>query len=202
MQGYSNRGRLFKWGRRREAIDEASLIDQILKGDHAKFREIIDRYGRHVYQVTYSVLHQAQDAEDAAQEAFIQVFKSLPQYRSEGFKTWITRIALHKAIDLKRKLNRREAEVVGREDEVVQMADHQADIIHQLLKKERKETLLHKISSLPAQHRDIIVDFYLKEKNYEQIAEESQIAIKTVESRLYRARQWIRAHWKEGSWRE
>lgn len=54
--------------------------------------------------------------------------------------------------------------MIGREDEVVQMADHQADIIHQLLKKERKETLLHKISSLPAQHRDIIVDFYLKEK--------------------------------------
>lgn len=78
MQGYTNSRRLYKWGRRREAIDEASLIDQILKGDHAKFREIIDRYGRHVYQVTYSVLHQAQDAEDAAQEAFIQVFKSLP----------------------------------------------------------------------------------------------------------------------------
>ncbi|MCM3783966.1 RNA polymerase sigma factor [Neobacillus mesonae] len=194
--------RLLNWGRRREAIDEASLIDQILKGDHAKFREIIDHYGRHVYQVTYSVLHQAQDAEDAAQEAFIQIFKALPQYRSEGFKTWITRIALHKAIDAKRKLSRRDVEVSGRDDEVLHIADHQPDIVHQLMKKERKEALVHKISSLPPQHRDIIIDFYLKGKNYEQIAEESRIAIKTVESRLYRARQWIRAHWKEVSWRD
>ncbi|WP_249901288.1 RNA polymerase sigma factor [Paenibacillus sp. PK3_47] len=178
------------------------MIDQIVKGDHARFREIIDTYGRHIYQVTYSVLHQAQEAEDAAQEAFLQIFKSLPQYRSEGFKTWITRIALHKAIDAKRRLNRRAAEVNGPDDGVLHIPDLQADIVHQLMKKEQKDMLLQKISSLPPQHRDIIVDFYLNGKNYEQIAEHSQIAVKTVESRLYRARQWIRTHWKETSWHE
>ncbi|MNB78187.1 ECF RNA polymerase sigma factor SigW [compost metagenome] len=178
------------------------MIRQILQGDHAKFRSIIDSYGRHIYQVTYSVLQQSQDAEDAAQEAFIQIYKSLPLYRSEGFKTWITRIALHKAIDIKRKLNRRKAEVSVPEDGAVQLADHRSDVVRQLLKKEQKELLRHKISSLPDQHRGIIVDFYLNEENYEQIARKSQISVRTVESRLYRARQWIRTHWKETSWDE
>ncbi|AIQ49962.1 DNA-directed RNA polymerase subunit sigma [Paenibacillus sp. FSL R7-0273] len=158
----------------------------------------MDRYGSYVYQVAYSVLHQAQDAEDAAQEAFIQIYKSLPQYRSEGFKTWITRIALHKAIDIRRKLDRRKAEVSGRDDDaVLHIADYRSDIVHQLLRKEQKEDLRHKISSLPPLHRDIIVDFYIKEENYEQIAEKTQVSVRTVESRLYRARQWIRTHWKE-----
>lgn len=197
LQGLEKSLRLLRLGRGRGLIDEERLIKQILQGDHAKFRCLIDSYGRHIYQVTYSVLHQAQDAEDAAQEAFVQIYKSLPQYRSEGFKTWITRIALHKAIDIKRKLERRKAEVNNSEDVILQTADHQADVVRQLLKKEEKELLRQNILSLPHQHRDIIVDFYLKEENYEQIALKSQISVRTVESRLYRARQWIRTHWKE-----
>ncbi|WP_249344787.1 RNA polymerase sigma factor [Paenibacillus sp. Marseille-Q4541] len=193
--------RLLIWGRRREAIDEARLIEQIVQGDHAKYREIIDAYSKHIFQVTYSVLHHVQDAEDAAQEAFVQIFKSLPQYRSEGFKTWITRIALHKAIDAKRKLNRRATTEAGHDDEVIHIPDRHADTVYQLIKKEKQYELLQKIRMLPPQHRDIIIHYYLKEKNYEQIAEECNIAIKTVESRLYRARLWIRKHWKEEEWR-
>ena len=201
MQGYASFIRLLIWGRRREAIEEARLIEQIVQGDHAKYRELINQYGKHIFQVTYSVLHHVQDAEDAAQEAFVQIFKSLPQYRSEGFKTWITRIALNKAIDMKRKVNRRVITEAGHKDEVIHIPDRHADTVYQLIKKEKKQELLQKIRMLPPKHRDIIILYYLKEKNYDQIAEECGIAVKTVESRLYRARLWIRKHWKEDEWR-
>lgn len=172
-----------------------------MQGDYEKYRNIIDRYGTYIFQVTYSVLHHVQDAEDAAQEAFIQIFRSLPQYRSEGFKTWITRIALHKAIDIKRKMNRRSVEA-NSDAEVIHMPDRQADTVYQLIKKEKKQELLQKIRMLPPKHREVIILYYLKEQNYEQIAKELSITVKTVESRLYRARIWIREHWKEDEWRE
>jgi len=84
-------------------------------------RLLIDKYSQHVYHVAYSVLRNDQDAQDAAQEAFIQIYKSLPDYRSEGFKTWISRIAFHKAIDAKRKLGRRSAEDLGGDEMVVNL---------------------------------------------------------------------------------
>ncbi|PYE51290.1 sigma-70 family RNA polymerase sigma factor [Paenibacillus barcinonensis] len=165
-------------------------------------RVLIDKYSQHVYHVVYSVLRNDQDAQDAAQEAFIQIYKSLPDYRSEGFKTWITRIAFHKAIDAKRKLGRRSAEDLGGEDQMVNLPGREEDVLARVIRKERQDQLRERINQLPAQHRDIITAYYLSEKNYEQIAHEAEVAVKTVESRLYRARQWIRNHWKEEEWRE
>ncbi|WP_413372300.1 RNA polymerase sigma factor [Paenibacillus taichungensis] len=165
-------------------------------------RLLIEKYSQHVYHVAYSVLRNDQDAQDAAQEAFIQMVKSLPDYRSEGFKTWLTRIAFHKAIDAKRKLGRRSAEDLGGEEKIMNMPGREEDVLARLVREERHEKLRERINQLPAQHRDIITAYYLSEKNYEQIARDAQVAVKTVESRLYRARQWIRNHWKEDEWRE
>jgi len=183
-------------------IDEARLIEQIRQGETSLFRLLVDKYSQHVYHVAYSVLRNDQDAQDAAQEAFIQIYKSLSDYRSEGFKTWITRIAFHKAIDAKRKLSRRIPEEAGGDERLASLPGAEEDILSRLVREERKAFLRERINQLPAQHRDIITAFYLSEKNYEQIAHDAQVAVKTVESRLYRARQWIRNHWKEEEWRE
>ncbi|KAF4323815.1 hypothetical protein G195_003008 [Phytophthora kernoviae 00238/432] len=80
------------------------------------------------------------------------------------------------------------------------MPGREEDVLTRLVREERQEKLRERINQLPAQHRDIITAYYLSEKNYEQIARDAQVAVKTVESRLYRARQWIRNHWKEDEW--
>ncbi|WP_082350658.1 RNA polymerase sigma factor [Paenibacillus xylanivorans] len=189
-------------GEEGRVIDEARLIEQIRQGDTSQMRLLIEKYSQHVYHVAYSVLRNDQEAQDAAQEAFIQMVKSLPDYRSEGFKTWLTRIAFHKAIDAKRKVGRRSAEDLGGEEKIMNMPGREEDVLARLVREERQEKLRERIKQLPAQHRDIITAYYLSEKNYEQIARDAQVAVKTVESRLYRARQWIRNHWKEDEWRE
>ncbi|WP_262384593.1 RNA polymerase sigma factor [Paenibacillus terrae] len=169
-------------------------------GDRQAFREIVELYSKHVFHVAYSVLHDSKEAEDAAQEAFVQVYKSLPQYRNEGFKTWLTRIALHKALDIKRKQDRRPAELIDVTETLVQLPSRDEDVLVRLIREERNVELSQKIAQLPQQHRDIIQAYYMQGKTYDQIAEEMLVALKTVESRLYRARQWIRNHWKEEEW--
>ncbi|WP_055107811.1 RNA polymerase sigma factor [Paenibacillus ihumii] len=158
-------------------------------------------YGSYVYRVAHSVLHDAKEAEDAAQEIFLQVYKSLPGYRFEGFKTWLTRIAIHKSIDLKRKRERRKEEQWD-PAKVLHIAPAQEDgVLQHLMDEERRSQLRARILELPPGHRDIITAFYLEGKSYEDIAAEQSIAVKSVESRLYRARSWIREHWKEEEWR-
>ncbi|MEC0243274.1 RNA polymerase sigma factor [Paenibacillus dokdonensis] len=189
-------------GKGERKIDEERLIDQIRRGDQAAFQMLVEHYGQHVFQTAYSVLKEPKEAEDAAQEVFLQVYKSLPDYRSQGFKTWITRIAVHKAIDAKRKLNRRREDQMAEGELIEHLPSAEEDVLGQLVRQEKKRLLERKMDSLPAQHKDILFQFYIQEKSYDQIAKEQDIAVKTVESRLYRARSWIRNHWKEEEWNE
>ncbi len=194
---------VYVFGKEGRVIDAETLITRILQGDQEAFRELVSHYSQHVFHTAYSVLRDAKEAEDASQEVFIQVYKALPQYRSEGFKTWITRITLNKAIDMKRKLSRKPPEQLpGEHAEVLdKLPSRDEDVVSLLIHKERREELREKIKQLPDNHRAIITAFYLEEKNYEQIAAELDVTVKTVESKLYRARQWIRKSWKEEEWK-
>ncbi|WP_229717146.1 RNA polymerase sigma factor [Paenibacillus aceti] len=189
-----------KEGRKIGEKDELHFIQQLRQGDREAFRELVQTYRNHVYRVAYSVLHDEQEAEDAAQETFLQIYKSLSEYREQGFKTWLTRIALHKAIDLKRKRERRKEQ----QGDVMEIASYMSapseHVLKGLLDEEQRQELRQKIEELPAGHQTIITAFYLQGKSYGQIAMELNIAEKTVESKLYRARMWMREHWKEEDW--
>ncbi|MBA9085299.1 RNA polymerase sigma factor (sigma-70 family) [Fontibacillus solani] len=147
------------------------------------------------------MLRDEKEAEDAAQETFLQVYKSLPDYRSQGFKTWMTRIALNKAIDLKRKKDRRREEQWDPIDVDLQVIDEKPEVVQGIIDIEQSEELRNKIAAMPPGHKIIVSSFYLKGKSYEEIASELNVTVKTVESKLYRARAWMREHWKEEEWR-
>jgi RNA polymerase sigma factor (sigma-70 family) len=187
-------------GKEGRVIEDEILIQNICNGDSHSFRQFVDKYSQHVYKVTYSVLRDVKEAEDAAQETFLQIYKSLPEYRNQGLKTWISRIALHKAIDAKRRRDRRREQSVDYDNVLSLTPAGDEDVLSGVVRRDREDRLRVEVENLPSVHRDVVIAFYLENKNYEQIAAESGVTLKTVESRLYRARQWIRTHWKEEEW--
>ncbi|WP_410990883.1 sigma-70 family RNA polymerase sigma factor [Bacillus cereus] len=66
-----------------------------------------------------------------------------------------------------------------------------------LLTKEQKLLIAQKLRELPENYRDVVLAHYLEEKSYQEIALQENIEVKTVEMKLYRARKWIKKHWKE-----
>lgn len=182
-------------------IDEQELIRRILRGERDAFRELVDTYRQHVFRIAFSVLRSEKDAEDAAQEVFIQLHKSLPDYRSQGFKTWISRIALNKAIDFKRKQNRRREDLYDSEPALLKVASGDEAPLARMLREEQSDEIKSRMAEMPKGHRDVIEAFYFQGKNYEEISAEMHVTVKTVESKLYRARMWIRQHWREEEWR-
>lgn len=189
-----------------EKIEDEDIVRKIRCGDRHAFQQCIERYRRHIFHIAYSVVHQRTDAEDIAQEVFIQIYRSLSQYDGKGFKTWISRIALHKAIDYRRKLLRSKEEAVEHitdavSDEQMVANSLAGDVMTEVIVRDRKERLRMELKQIPALHREMIEAYYLEEKSYEQIAADSDISMKTVESRLYRARHWLRTHWREEDWR-
>ncbi|MEX2459706.1 MAG: sigma-70 family RNA polymerase sigma factor [Paenibacillaceae bacterium] len=175
------------------------LVQQIRSGQDESYRVLIDRYRSYVYRIVFAVVKHAKDAEEVAQDVWVKIYFALPQYQSQGFKTWISRIAVNQAIDYGRKRYKQQEKLYG---EIAPVLLPMANPLNNpnellLLRKERKELVQENLARIPENYRDIIIAFYIEEKSYQQIALEQGIVIKSVESKLYRAKRWLKTHWKE-----
>jgi RNA polymerase sigma factor (sigma-70 family) len=174
---------------------EDQLIEKARAGDDQAFRYLVEKYQNYLFKVVFSVLRNEKDAEDATQEAFIKIYYALPKLEV-GLKTWMTRIAMNHAIDIKRK-KQRQMESVSEPVELTSISEGEENTVIPLLVKERRQVIQNRIHELPPNYRDVIFAYYITDKSYKEIAEEQCVEVKTIETKLYRARSWMRKHWKE-----
>ncbi|MEH7093687.1 sigma-70 family RNA polymerase sigma factor [Neobacillus vireti] len=168
----------------------------MLEGNDHAFRLLVEKYRNDVFRTVFAVLRDQKEAEDAAQEVFMKVYTSLSRYENQGFKTWITRIAVNHAIDVKRKQARRREEVVDALDQ--QALGSPKDSVEMLVIAEDQRRLVQKkLNEVPENYREVIYGFYIAEKSYQQMAKEQNVEVKTIETKLYRARSWMKRNWKE-----
>ncbi|WP_228409549.1 RNA polymerase sigma factor [Radiobacillus deserti] len=182
-------------GRRERTIHEERLIKKILAGNQQALRVLIETYKQHVFNITYSVLRDPQEAEDVAQETFIKMMNSLPSYQHQGFKTWLGKIALHKAIDYKRKKQRAKEDLTYFDKEyALPTIDSTEDkVIHESLRKRVRTA----IGEMPETLRLTVWYYYIEDLSYQEISKKLSIEETTVKMRLYRARKWMKDNWKE-----
>lgn len=172
------------------------MIEKVIAGNDHAFRILVEKYRNHLFRTVFSVLKDQKEAEDATQEVFIKIYTSLPKYENQGFKTWLTRIAINHAIDVKRKQKRRREDVV--EEMELQIESPESNNVElEVIKRERQKLVQSRLKEVPANYRDVIYGFYIEEKSYQEIASEQNVQVKTIETKLYRARLWIKNHWKE-----
>lgn len=181
--------------KRREGslIQDERLIEKVKAGHQQALRLLIERYKGHVFKVTYSVVRDEKEAEDLAQETFMKMVDALPSYQSQGFKTWLSRIAMNKAIDFKRKKARQKEDLSY--DVLEYERSKSAEQVW--LEHEKVTAVSQSIQSLPANYQGVVQAYYIEGKSYREIAREQALEEKTVEMRLYRARKWMKQHWKE-----
>ncbi|MDR6120507.1 RNA polymerase sigma factor (sigma-70 family) [Bacillus sp. SLBN-46] len=168
----------------------------MLEGNEHAFRLLVEKYRNDVFRTVFAVLRDQKEAEDAAQEVFIKVYTSLSQYENQGFKTWMTRIALNHAIDVKRKQARRREEVVDALEQQA-LGTPRDSIEKEIIENDQRKLVRKRLDELPENYREVIYGFYIAEKSYQQIAEEQKVQVKTIETKLYRARSWMKKNWKE-----
>lgn len=174
------------------------LIKKTLEGNQDAFRKIVESYQTFVLAVCFNIIRDKHEAENLAQETFLQVYLSLVNYENKGFKTWIGRIATNKSIDWKRKNQAKNANTVVYLDDIsIPTLETGENVEERIFRKENEKRIIFICSQLPDKYSSVLRKYYLQEKTYRQIAEEEQISVKTVESRLYRAKQVVRKKWKE-----
>jgi len=194
-------------GREESAIHDEAWLIAVRDGGPEQYRPFVQAYGAYIYKTVYAVLHSPHDAEDVTQEVLLLIYRSLPNYRMDGLKTWITRIAVNRAIDFKRSKARRPEQLMEQDAVEGQQTEYEAEGMLNALPAPAAESIalraeelryIHaKVDELPDHYREVIHAFYIEEKTYEQIAVETGLERKSVESRLYRARNWMRQHWRK-----
>ncbi|WHY78109.1 sigma-70 family RNA polymerase sigma factor [Neobacillus sp. WH10] len=168
----------------------------MLEGNDHAFRLLVEKYRNDVFRTVFAVLRDQKEAEDAAQEVFMKIYTSLPKYEFQGFKTWMTRIAVNHAIDVKRKQARRREEVAEALEQQA-LATPRDSVEKEIIEHDRRTLVRKKLNEVPENYREVIYGFYIAEKSYQQMAEEQNVQVKTIETKLYRARSWMKKNWKE-----
>lgn len=171
--------------------EELALVEHAIAGDERAFAELVTRYQSAVYNLAYRMLGDAAEAEDAAQEVFLRMYRRLATYNAEHrFSTWVLSIASHYCIDL---LRRKRPWLVpleniqnwmrshGRGPEAVALAHEQQDAIRALLAR------------LPEHYRLVLQLRYWQDLGYEEIAQVVNLPVSTIKARLHRARNALAA---------
>jgi RNA polymerase sigma factor (sigma-70 family) len=179
-------------------MDEDNIIRSAIAGNEQAFRLLLDKYQALVFAICLNILKDKAEAENAAQETFLQLYRSLYKYEYKGFKTYISRIAINKAIDLKRKLAQSEKiQLVSIEDIENIIPDKRQSLQETIIKKEENRKLKEALNNLPEKYREAVNYYYIEELSYEDIAKKQSVSIRTVETRLYRAKKILKDMWKE-----
>jgi RNA polymerase sigma-70 factor (ECF subfamily) len=165
---------------------ELALIDRILSGEQQLYAELVDRYQRYAFSITFRVLLHRAEAEEAAQDAFIKAFKHLADFnRTSRFSTWLYRIAFNTAISYKRKHRYQFQPIENSIIAVKQEADGNLE------KSDQKKYLHQALLKLSDTDRTALTLFYWQELSLDEMAEIVNVPANTLKVRIHRARQRV-----------
>lgn len=180
--------------RENESEQDRRLITRAQSGDMGAFRLLVERHQRRVFAIALGLVRDEQDAREIAQEAFLRVYKGLPQFHGgSSFFTWLYRIVTNLSIDLMRKPSRREAELhfaleVDDSDSALVAQAVDADPFDVVRRSELSLRIQRALENLPSYHRGVILMREVEGMSYEEMAEAMQVSKGTIMSRLFHAR--------------
>jgi RNA polymerase sigma-70 factor, ECF subfamily len=188
----------------REESSERRFIERLTARDERAFNELVQTYERRVYLLVFRMLGRREEAEDMAQEVFVQVFKAIGQFRGEAkLSTWIYRIAINLCKNRTKYLVRRHSD---RQDELdpiegsVPMSQAKGVTLsevsrpdHMIEGYEIERIVQSSIAELDPDFREVLVLRDVEDLSYEEIGEITGLAEGTVKSRIFRARALLKA---------
>jgi RNA polymerase sigma factor (sigma-70 family) len=192
--------------RKRHAhLSDEALVALVARGDEDALAELYDRVGRIAYGLALRILRDERHAEDAVQEAFLQVWRSAATFRPERAKasTWVLTLVHRRAVDLVRREERRQADPISDDAAAAVATDEQTDEAAWLrFERERVQSALR---TLPDLQREALELAYYGGFSQSELAERLRVPLGTIKSRMFaglaRLRELLDDSAEEGSWK-
>jgi RNA polymerase sigma-70 factor (ECF subfamily) len=171
-------------------LEDQQLVAQVLAGDDEAFAGLVGRYERDAYNLAYRMLGNAEEAEDAAQEAFLRAYKHLSRYDPKrSFKTWLLSITSNHCID---RLRKRRLTWLSLDEPLPPhpaLRSQETGPENSLVESERSAQVQALLGELAPDYRAAVVLRYWYDMSYVEIADLLDTTESAIKSRLYRARQ-------------
>lgn len=172
---------------------EDQLIRRSIRGDQAAYGQLIGRYQDFVFSLCWRVLRQREEAEEAAQDAFLKAYDKLPSFRRESqFSTWLYTLTYRTALDQARKRGDRLISLDDQEHGVQLPAQKSQGADHKLRQQEQAEALEALLRRLPKQECTLLSLYYLQEQSVKEIAQITGLSVTNVKTKLFRGREKLR----------
>jgi len=161
---------------------ESQLVGEAIRGSRAAFAALLERYEKPVFNAAFRILGDFEDARDVTQSTFLKAYENLETFDEKyRFFSWIYRIAINEALNLRKTRDR--LEVI--EDLVAEEHDNPESAAYQT---ELNQSVHEGLMKLGLDYRMVIVLKHFNDFNYRDISEVLGIPEKTVKSRLFTAR--------------
>ncbi len=193
---------------------DAAVMLRVKRGDRRAFEQLVDKYQQPVINLVYRTLGDAAEAEDVAQNVFVQVYKSADRYKvSARFSTWLFTIARNLCLNEIRRRTRHRAESLD-----VFHPDHEGQPLHQfedvktssppdaVLGQELEQKIQQALNDLPENQRLAILLCRQEELSYEEIATVLGCSLSATKSLIHRGRetlkQRLKPYLRTGTWKD
>ena len=193
---------------------DAALMLRVKRGDRAAFAALVDKYKQPLLNFIFRTLRDETEAEDLAQNVFLQVYKSRDRYeRTAKFTTWLFTIARNLCLNELRRRSRHPAESIEEmhaehEDQPRQQYEDKAHIAapEKLLHGELAQKIEEALAELPENQRTAILLCRQDELSYEEIAKILDCSLSATKSLIHRGRETLKEKLKPylqtGDWNE
>ena len=175
----------------------------VAEDGQAAFDQIFEQYRSMVFNLTFRILGDREEALDVSQEVFLTIYRKINDFRGESsLKTWVYRIAVNRASNRCRWWNRlRRRGTVSLDEHLGRLGDKNlletlesggASPEETLLAREKAAEIERSLLLLPLQQRVAVVMRDVEGMSYEEIAESMEVSLGTVKSRIARGREFLK----------
>jgi RNA polymerase sigma-70 factor (ECF subfamily) len=163
-------------------------IDEILNGDPGSYSHIVEKYKDMAFSLSVKITGNREDAEDAAQEAFVKAYKSLYLFRRDSaFKTWLFRIVYNTSISKLRSTKNNRQTALNTELTDAQVNETET-ALKNLKRQDRQQYLQEALKKLEADERSLLNMFYYDSFTANEISQITGLSESNVKVKLHRSR--------------
>ncbi len=179
-------------------VSDEEMVKRVQQGNSEAFEELVRRYERKVYNITYRILGNEEDATEALQDTFLRAYRFLPKFGfKSSFYTWLYRIATN--VSLTKLRRRKRMEMVSLDAPLPDSEDLRFDVPDTgqtpeevFAQKRLREKLDQAVRELPEEYRAVVILRDLEGLSNEEVGRILKLSVPAVKSRLHRARLALR----------
>lgn len=172
---------------------DSACLKALAEGDHSLFPGLIERWQTRLINFFYRSTQNRADAEDLAQETFLDLYRSATRYRNKGtFNAFIFTLARRRLIDSYRKQTRRPLDFVDPTDSFMQQQSEQSDASLEI-----EDAFQRALATLPENQRSAILMLQQQGLSYDEIAGSLNTSLSSVKTWIHRARTHLRQKLKD-----